>query len=94
MRGLRNEGFDVTWTVESGDSVSVEETGPEPECPPVLVVAGATTAVSLAVPRATAEWPGCVVFLRRLRDGVDELAELLAVRAAIPGGSERDGDRG
>ncbi|MFJ7218467.1 hypothetical protein [Amycolatopsis sp. NPDC098790] len=74
----------VTWRVRADDSVSVEETGPGRECPPVLVVAGATAAVSLAVPHAREEWTGCVAFLLRLRDGVEELAETLASRAADP----------
>ena len=58
----------------------MEETGPEPENPPLLVVAGAKSAISLAVPGGVDEWPACVAFLSRLRDGVDELAGLLVTR--------------
>ncbi|RSM50306.1 hypothetical protein DMA12_03125 [Amycolatopsis balhimycina DSM 5908] len=89
--GLRVDGFGVTWMVESRDSVTVEETGPRPASPPVLVVTGATSVVSLVVPGEPDEWPACVAFLHRLRDGVDELATLLAARAAAP--AERDGGR-
>lgn len=81
----------VTWTVRAEDSVSVEETGPERAHPPVLVVAGASAAVSLAVPGEPKEWPACVAFLLRLRDGVGELAEVLSSRVADRG--ELDGCR-
>ena len=87
--GLRVDGFGVTWTVESRDSVTVEETGPHPASPPVLVVTGATSVVSLVVPGEPDAWPACVAFLHRLRDGVEELAALLTARAAAP--AERDG---
>ncbi|MEU4248685.1 hypothetical protein AB0F15_14890 [Amycolatopsis sp. NPDC026612] len=85
---LRVDGFGVTWTVEPQESVTVEETGPHPASPPMLVVTGATV-VSLAVPEDLEQWPACVAFLLRLRDGVDDLAALLAARVAAPG--RRDG---
>ncbi|WP_033262509.1 hypothetical protein [Amycolatopsis vancoresmycina] len=88
---LRVDGFGVTWTVEPRDPVSVEETGPDPASPPALVVTGATSAVSLTVPRDRDEWPDCAVFLRRLRDGVDELAALLTARVAAPDARDSGG---
>ena len=86
---LRVDGFGVTWTVEPQESVTVEETGPHPASPPMLVVTGATV-VSLVVPEDLEQWPACVAFLLRLRDGVDDLAALLAARMAAPG--RRDGN--
>ncbi|SEP51054.1 hypothetical protein [Amycolatopsis saalfeldensis] len=91
---LRVDGFGVTWTVESRDPVAVEETGPDPASPPMLVVTGATSAVSLTVPRDRDEWPACVAFLLRLREGVDDLAALLAARVADPDGRDGNGDGG
>ena len=87
------DGFGVTWTVESRDSVTVEETGPHPASPPMLVVTGTTSVVSLALPTDVAEWPACATFLLLLRDGVDDLAALLAARVATPVGPDggRDG---
>lgn len=78
----------VRWTVGAEDSVSVEETGPERQDPPVLVVAGTGSPVSLVVPERPEQWPACVAFLLRLRDGVGELAEVLAGRAPDPGGRD------
>ena len=91
---VRVDGFGVTWTVESRDLVTVEETGPDPTSPPVLVVTGATSVMSLAVPGVPDEWPACVAFLLRLRDGVDDLAALLAARVAVPGVRDGSGDGG
>ncbi|WP_410567672.1 hypothetical protein [Amycolatopsis sp. cmx-4-61] len=88
---LRVDGFGVTWTVEPGDSVAVEETGPHPGCPPMLVVTGGTV-VSLALPTDLGQWPACVAFLLRLRDGVDDLAALLTARTAVPGGRDGNGN--
>src|SRR4051812_15772218 len=85
---LRVDGFGVTWTVESRDSVTVEETGPHPASPPMLVVSGTTSVVSLALPTDVTEWPACAAFLLRLRDGVDDLAALLAARVATPVGPD------
>jgi hypothetical protein len=91
---VRVDGFGVTWTADSRDLVTVEETGPDPLSPPMLVVTGAMSAVSLTVPRDRAEWPACVAFLLRLREGVDDLAALLAARVAAPGGRDGNGDGG
>jgi hypothetical protein len=91
---LRVDGFGVTWTVESQDSVTVEETGPHPVSPPMLVVTGTTSVVSLALPGDLAEWPACVAFLLRLRDGMDDLAALLAARVTTPVGPDGGGDGG
>ena len=71
----------MTWTVDPQDLVTVEESGPHPASPPMLVVTGETV-VSLAVPKDPDKWPACVAFLLRLRDGVDDLAALLAARGA------------
>lgn len=90
--GFRVDGFGVTWTVESRDSVTVEETGPHPASPPVLVVTGATSVATLALPGDVAEWPACVAFLLRLRDGVDDLAALVAARVAVLVGPDGGGD--
>jgi hypothetical protein len=92
--GLRVDGFGVTWTVESRDSVTVEETGAHPASPPMLVVTGTTSVVSLVLPGDLAEWPACVAFLLRLRDGVDDLAALLTARVAAPVGPDGGGDGG
>jgi hypothetical protein len=91
MMVLRVDGFGVTWTVEPRDSVTVEETGPNPANPPMLVVTGETV-VSLAVPEDLDQWPACVAFLLRLRDGVDDLAALLTARVAVPGRRDGNGD--
>ncbi|WP_103342140.1 hypothetical protein [Amycolatopsis sp. CA-126428] len=88
---LRVDGFGGTWTVEPRDSVAVEETGPHPASPPRLVVTGETV-VSLAVPEDLDQWPACVAFLLRLRDGVDDLAALLTARAAVPGARDGNGN--
>jgi hypothetical protein len=91
---LRVDGFGVTWRVESRDSVTVEETGPHPASPPMLVVTGATSVVSLTVPEDLEQWPACAAFLHRLRDGVDDLAALLTARAVAPVGPDGDGTGG
>ena len=91
---VRVDGFGVTWKVESRDSVTVEETGPHPASPPMLVVTGATSVVSLTVPEDLEQWPACAAFLRQLRDGVDDLAALLTARAAALVGPDGVGDGG
>jgi hypothetical protein len=92
--GLRVDGFGVTWTVEPSDPVTLEETGPHPASPPMLVVTGATSVVSLVLPGDVDKWPACVAFLLRLRDGVDDLAALVAARVADPVGPDGCGHGG
>jgi hypothetical protein len=55
----------------------------------MLVVTGETV-VFLAVPEDLDQWPACVAFLLRLRDGVDDLAALLTARVAVPDGRDED----
>jgi hypothetical protein len=78
------DGLGLRWTVGPGIEVTVEETGPEWSCPPVLVLAGAPFVLTLVPPQDQETWPEYVAFLRRLRDQADELAALLEARAGRP----------
>jgi hypothetical protein len=86
------DGFGVTWIVGSEAELTVEETGSDPEHPPMLVLAGAPCVVMLRPPDDPAMWPACVTFLRHLRDGAEDLAALLEARAATR--QVRDEDAG
>ena len=61
--------------------MTVEESGPERSCPPVLVLAGVPFVLTLVPPWDQEMWSECAVFLRRLRDHAEELAALLEIRA-------------
>ncbi|GAB3133310.1 hypothetical protein GCM10027258_02220 [Amycolatopsis stemonae] len=75
------DGLGLRWTVGVGTEVTVEETGTGASSPPVLVLAGGLCVVTLVPPEDQTAWPGCAVFLRRLRDHAEDLAALLEARA-------------
>ena len=76
------DGFGVTWVVGPEAELTVEETGSDPRCPPMLVLVGAPCVVMLRPPNDPAGWPVTVRFLRLLRDGAEDLAALLEERGA------------
>lgn len=77
------DGFGVTWIVGPEAESAVEETGSNPEHPPMLVLTGAPCVVMVRPPDDPALWPACTTFLRQLRDGAEDLAALLEDRATI-----------
>lgn len=76
------DGFGVTWVIGPGSELTVEETGSDPRCPPMVVLVGAPCVVMLRPPDDPAGWPLAVRFLRLLRDGAEDLAALLEERGA------------
>ncbi len=71
----------LTWVIGPWDEVTVEETGPDPAFPPVMMISGTSGLLTIRPPSTPSTWITRVSFLHQLRDGADELAALLTKRA-------------